>query len=66
MPPSSFSMAGEPGRGARAQPVDRGADDDIRQRHALGGADDRRHEAHVTTPFILSMIFPENRSSTLR
>ena len=28
----------EPGRGARAQPLDRGANDQVRQRHPFGGA----------------------------
>ena len=32
------------------EPVDGGADDDVGQRHALGGADDGGNEAHVTTP----------------
>src|SRR5260370_9842758 len=61
-PGVAFGIAGgEFGGGARAQPLDRGADDDVRQRHPFGGADDGRDEAHVTTPFILSTIFSENR-----
>src|ERR1700682_873331 len=61
-PGIAFGIAGgEFCGGARAEPVDRGANDDIRQRHPFGGADDRGYEAHVTTPFILSMIFSENR-----
>src|SRR3984893_16808643 len=43
--------AGQARRGARAQPLDRGANDEVRQRHPLGGADDPGYEAHVTTPF---------------
>src|SRR5205823_12596933 len=62
-PGVAFGIAGrEPGCGARAQAMDRGADDGVGQRHPLGGADDRGDEAHVTTPFILRMIFSENRS----
>ena len=30
--------------------MDRGADDDVGQRHPLGGADDRGDEAHGITP----------------
>src|SRR5262249_41673745 len=44
------TAAREPHRRARAKPVDGGADDDIGQRHALGGVDDGRHEAHAV-PF---------------
>ncbi len=43
--------AGEPRRGARAQPLDGGADHEIGQRHPFGGADDSGDDAHVTTPF---------------
>ena len=35
---------GEPCRGARAQPLDRGADHEVGQRHPFGGADDRGDE----------------------
>ncbi len=49
-------------RGARAEPVNGGADDRVRQRHSFGGLDDGGDEAHVTTPFCWRMIFPENRS----
>ena len=43
--------AGKPRRRARTQPLDRGADHEIGQRHPFGGADDPGYEAHVTTPF---------------
>src|SRR5258707_1040154 len=42
---------GELRRRARAQPLDAGANDDVRQRHPFGSADDRGNEAHVTTSF---------------
>ncbi len=42
--------AGQPRRGARAQPLDGGADHEIRQRYPFSGADDPGCEAHVTTP----------------
>jgi hypothetical protein len=44
-------LRGKPRRRARAQPPDRGANDEVGQRHAFGGADDGRDEAHVTAPF---------------
>ena len=43
--------AGKPCGGARAQPLDRGADHDVGQRHALGGADNRGNETHQIAPF---------------
>src|SRR5258706_12664093 len=42
--------ASQPRRGARAQPLDGGSDQEIRQRHPFGAADDFGYEAHVTTP----------------
>src|SRR6202158_4722220 len=42
--------AGQPRRGARAQPLDGGANDDVRQRHPFGGADHSGNEVHVATP----------------
>ena len=47
----AFRAAGrKPGRRARAQPLDRGANDDVWQQHPLGGADDRGNQAHAATP----------------
>ena len=40
----------ELGGGARAQPIDAGADHSVGKRHALGGADDRRNQAHDVAP----------------
>ena len=48
----AFSAAvAEPDGGARAKPVDRGADERVRQRHAFGCLDNAGDEAHVTIPF---------------
>ena len=47
---SSRITLGKPRCGARAQAADRGADDRIRQRHPLGGADNGGDEIHVATP----------------
>ena len=55
------AAAGQPRCGARAQPLDRGANDDVRQRHPFGGADDPGNEAHVTTPFLAD---PRQRDRT--
>ena len=64
---------GEPCGSARAQPVNRGADDDIGQRHPFGGADDGGREVHVTTPFVLisaqthfAFVASEKQSPRLR
>jgi hypothetical protein len=46
--------AGKPRRGARAQPMDRGTNDEVGQRHPLGGADHRGDKAHGITPFCSS------------
>src|SRR5258707_7874754 len=53
----------------RKQPLDGGADDDVRQRHPFGGADDHGYEAHVTTPLCGGSgknMLVRNRSSRYR
>jgi hypothetical protein len=40
----------EPGRGARAEFMDHCSDHDVRQRHAFGGTDHGRNEAHRNAP----------------
>jgi hypothetical protein len=67
---------GEPRGGARAELVDGGADNNVRQRHPLGGAHDRGNEAHVATPFggeraavaglSRKQVLPSNKSWTGR
>lgn len=46
------TQRGQARRRARAQALDRGADHDIRQRHAFGRPDDRGHDAHAATPLV--------------
>ena len=41
----------QPGRGARAQPLDRAADHKIGQRHPFGGIDHAGDETHVAASF---------------
>lgn len=43
--------AGQSRSGARAQPLDRGTDHDVGQRHAFGGADNRGNETHEIAAF---------------
>ena len=56
-PRVAFGVAGgELRRGTRAELVDRAANDDIGQRHPLGGVDNPGDEAHVTVPLYFSIM----------
>ena len=47
------AAGGQLNGGPGAQPMDRGTDDDVRQRHPFGGADDGGDQAHAATPWFM-------------